>query len=332
MTLPGQLWRSGETVLNHIHFDVNTDLPEDEALFVKLGMYTQDGSITINGPDALQPMDYQIIQLQGFGHHNIYFDDFYTLDTLSHVKQQKQGAPLEVDVTWLINDNTKIIPQLNFNLYADSGELKFATNMPLTNNTKILMLTANSYITERYVLPIPTTLQPGKYKLAISLSYDGIIPNRNSFSSSIEITRRERNFDVPDMAYTLNETFGNLIHLVGYDLEEDDNNLTIALHWQSINDVEDDYKYFVHIIRGNQIYAQIDTMPNNNQYPTSWWAPNEIITDRISLNTTDLIPGDYNVTVGLYSPIDASRLTTAGNKPNSSNTDYLTIHKLNITP
>ena len=73
-------------------------------------------------------------------------------------------------------------------------------------------------------------------------------------------------------------------------------------------------------------------MPNNNQYPTSWWAPNKIITDHISLNTTDLIPGDYNASIGLYRPIDALRLTTGANKPNSSNTDYLTIHKLNISP
>jgi len=73
-------------------------------------------------------------------------------------------------------------------------------------------------------------------------------------------------------------------------------------------------------------------MPNNNQYPTSWWAPNEIITDRISLTTTDLILGDYNTSIVLYSPIEVLRLTTTGNKPNSSSTDYLTIHKLNISP
>ena len=76
----------------------------------------------------------------------------------------------------------------------------------------------------------------------------------------------------------------------------------------------------------------MDTMPNNNQYPTSWWAPNEIITDQISLNTTDLMPGDYSVTVGIYNPIDSSRLTTTSDKADSPNTDYLTIHQFNISP
>ena len=57
-----------------------------------------------------------------------------------------------------------------------------------------------------------------------------------------------------------------------------------------------------------------------------------IVTDQISLNATDLLPGDCNVTVGVYSPIDSLRLTTNSDKSDSSNTDHLTLHQLNVSP
>ena len=47
-----------------------------------------------------------------------------------------------------------------------------------------------------------------------------------------------------------------------------------------------------------------------------------IVTDQISLNATDLLAGDYNVTVGVNSPIDSSRLTTSSDKSDSSNIDH----------
>ena len=57
-----------------------------------------------------------------------------------------------------------------------------------------------------------------------------------------------------------------------------------------------------------------------------------IVTDQLSLNATDLLPGDYNVTVGVNSPIDSSRLTTSSDKSDSSNIDHLTLHQLTVSP
>ena len=57
-----------------------------------------------------------------------------------------------------------------------------------------------------------------------------------------------------------------------------------------------------------------------------------IVTDQISLNATDLLPEDYNVTVGVNSPIDSSRPITSSDKSDSSNIDHLTLHQLTVSP
>ena len=204
--------------------------------------------------------------------------------------------------------------------------------MILTNNATVLLLTAKTYLHETYVLSIPTTLETGKYKIEIAIANNDVIQNSKFFSSNIQITRRERIFDVPNMQHTLNTTFGNLLSLVGYDLHYEDKLLNILLHWKSINHVPINYKYFVHIVRNKQVYAQIDTMPNNYQYPTSWWAPNEIFSDMVALDISNLMPGNYNVTVGLYDPVDKSRLHITDHNHNLLNTDHLTIHQINILP
>ena len=332
MTLPGQLWKSGEIVLNNLDFNVGTDLPENAAIFVKLGMYDEIGKTKLLDVPGLPQMDHQIIQIQGLGLNNLYLDEFYTLDTLDHVKQQKQGNPLEIKATWLISERAPTIPELIFSLYSESGDLTYKTNMNLTKNTTVLLLAAKTYLSETYVLPIPTTLETGKYKIEITAANNDVIQNSKFFSSNIQITHRERNFDVPDMQHSLNTTFGNLLSLVGYNLHYEDKLLNILLHWKSINHIPINYKYFVHIVRNNQVYAQIDTMPNNYQYPTSWWAPNEILTDMVTLDTSDLMPGDYTITVGLYDPTDKSRLYITDHNHNILNVDHLAIHQLNILP
>ena len=69
-----------------------------------------------------------------------------------------------------------------------------------------------------------------------------------------------------------------------------------------------DYKFFVHVRRGTEVVAQIDSMPANYAYPTSWWARGEVVSEDVRLDLGALLPGDYTIATGFYDPASGARL------------------------
>jgi 4-amino-4-deoxy-L-arabinose transferase-like glycosyltransferase len=118
--------------------------------------------------------------------------------------------------------------------------------------------------------------------------------------------------------YPINAQFGDAVSLLGGDFPERSlypgQTLTYTLHWQAINSIALDYTVFNHVLdaQGNMI-AQQDSMPQHNQYPTSWWDPGEIVTDPRSIPLpAELGPGVYTLRIGLYDPQTGQRLPLNG--------------------
>ncbi len=114
------------------------------------------------------------------------------------------------------------------------------------------------------------------------------------------------------MSHPLDATFGNQIHLLGYDLKRDGEVLNINLAWQALRDIDQNYKVFAHVFDPvtEQIVAQWDAMPRNNTYPTSRWIENEVVTETISIPLTGVPAGEYRVALGLYN--SGGRLPVSG--------------------
>jgi hypothetical protein len=88
--------------------------------------------------------------------------------------------------------------------------------------------------------------------------------------------------------------------------------LPVALHWRPTQRVTADYHVFVHLLDadGNRV-AQSDGQPALWTRPTSGWSPGQGIEDRHGLSLpADLPPGNYTLIIGLYSPLDGTRLRT----------------------
>lgn len=86
--------------------------------------------------------------------------------------------------------------------------------------------------------------------------------------------------------------------------------LLLALRWESLRPVEENYHVFVHLLNadGDKL-AQRDGGPVQWMRPTSAWQPGEIIVDRYGLLLpADLPYGSYSIAVGLYNPITGQRL------------------------
>jgi hypothetical protein len=130
----------------------------------------------------------------------------------------------------------------------------------------------------------------------------------------------------PTPQVTLNQTLGNQITLLGYDLKQSSQNcqltidncqLTITLYWRADVQPSADYTVFVHLRNAAQeTVRQKDSPPAGGRYPTGLWDNGEIIADEISLPLDQVPAGRYTPVVGLYNFATGDRLAVPGHPAN----------------
>jgi 4-amino-4-deoxy-L-arabinose transferase-like glycosyltransferase len=174
---------------------------------------------------------------------------------------------------------------------------------------------AGDLLRDPHAIPLPPTLPPGQYRLAVSL----FEPGQNPLTVPLGVITtldRPHNFDPPQPEFTLDVLFGNQARLVGLDLParqvKPGESLPLTLHWQAQATLDQSWTVFVHLLdaQGN-IISQQDQIPGGGQFPTTGWLPGEYLTDSYSL----LIPANtppgrevYRLAVGLYNANDFTRL------------------------
>lgn len=123
-----------------------------------------------------------------------------------------------------------------------------------------------------------------------------------------------REFAMPDPDYPLDVLLGDQFRLLGYDADlqtaTTGRQLAVTLYWQALTGTDVGYKVFVHLIdEHGQLVAQYDGHPRDWTYFTYLWQPGEVVEDEYLLALEeDLIPGDYQLQVGLYWPDTGERL------------------------
>jgi hypothetical protein len=84
----------------------------------------------------------------------------------------------------------------------------------------------------------------------------------------------------------------------------------LQLHWRALETPTEDYTVFVHLLdEAGNLVAQQDNPPLRGQRPTTTWAAGEALIDPYDVSLpTDLPPGEYVLTAGLYRLEDLERL------------------------
>ncbi len=94
--------------------------------------------------------------------------------------------------------------------------------------------------------------------------------------------------------------------------------LTVETDWQSQQQIEGDYHYFVHVIGADgTVSAQYDTVPDNGQFPTTKWAARQQWRELDSIPMKDA-HGTYGVYVGWYRYPDLTRLNVQDSGPHAA--------------
>ncbi len=115
--------------------------------------------------------------------------------------------------------------------------------------------------------------------------------------------------------------FADKVTLLSYQIAADQQSVT--LNWQVNAPLGLDYTVFLQAwqaapLTGSAVSGMkaeyvtgFDGPPVQGDYPTSLWAPGEIIVDTHTLNLATLPPGEYYLLAGLYNPATGERLPAA---------------------
>ena len=169
---------------------------------------------------------------------------------------------------------------------------------------------ANEWIDDWLVLPLPAELPTAEALTLTARLYRvddggvvftrrlGALQNGNEFVINTPV------FELPDVENEVAIQFGEFITLRGYAVDQRDDALLVTLYWQADGPILEDYTHFVHVAPPGepQPVAQHDTMPQNNNYPTSQWSEGEVVVDQLVIPLDDVAAGSYEIRVGLYRP------------------------------
>ncbi len=169
-----------------------------------------------------------------------------------------------------------------------------------------------TWVKEPVPLDLPATLPAGDYQLQIQLHTElSSTPLVTcSLPQAITIAPRPRTFEVPDLPDEQRVSFGDKIHLLGYDLDQQADAIQLTLWWQAEQAPARNYKRFVHLFdpAAEEIIAQDDAMPRAWAYPTSLWATGEVVSETITLTADGIGGSAYRLAVGWYDPETGARL------------------------
>jgi len=166
-------------------------------------------------------------------------------------------------------------------------------------------------VTERHTLALPGGTTADQVQTLEIVLYDFASPTLAPVGVAyVPLKERPRSFDLPPMGTQVGAEFGGQMRLLGYDLAQTLDTLTLTLHWQALRSMSTDYKVFVHLFdpATEAIVAQDDAGPLRNTYPTRWWAEGEVVSDAIPLSLADVPAGQYRLAVGAYEPPIGPRL------------------------
>ena len=117
--------------------------------------------------------------------------------------------------------------------------------------------------------------------------------------------------DIRLVGYVVRDDLGQAVDKVEIGPEEQ---IRLTLYWQASASVGEDYVVFVHLLDGmGWLRGQQDNQPRRGTFPTKAWVPGELVVDTYQVPVAaDAPPGDYAVEIGMYRPVDGTRLTVSG--------------------
>ncbi|MGA9351424.1 MAG: hypothetical protein WBW48_21810 [Anaerolineae bacterium] len=312
---PTSLWREGELIGDGYVLPLPEGTPPGddyslEVILYEVASLAPIGTVQIPNVTLTEPTikaTYPVLQE---------FDQLALVELSPARTQIEQGQPLLVKAKWAATEHPTRDYSCRLSLKDERGITVQSQTAPIARSYATSLWPTNAIVVSRYRLPLDPLLPPGRYDLVVAVFDPLTGEGFGEFVAplAIVIEGRERSYAIPAMQIKLDVSFGGQMRLLGYDLKREEGELRLGLHWQALQQMEGDYKVFVHLFdpATEVIVAQDDAMPRQNQYPTSWWAEGEVVSDEVAISLKDLPPGRYRLALGVYDPQTMDRLAAVG--------------------
>ncbi len=193
---------------------------------------------------------------------------------------------------------------------------------------------------DRYRLPVDVDDPPVGYYLFVSMLDEAQVPYPlldAPWTTSVPVGRLKRpppaEPAIAASARSIGARFDGAIALTHADVPttvQPSRPFEFTLYWESAAPVREDYTVFVHLLDAEgKMAAGQDGQPVDGIYPTSFWEPGELITDRRIL-WPELSAGTYQLQIGLYRLASGRRLPVSG--PDAEYPDRVALGTVDIVP
>ncbi len=223
-----------------------------------------------------------------------------------------QASWLQFDLHWAALEPPPREYHYRVTLRNATGEAVATYDVELAPAWPTSQWPAGTLFTSHFASQIDPFLSAGRYQIIVEIINPVTAQPAGTPADlgSLEVQALPRQYTRTQVSTAVNAVFGDQIRLIGYDVGQTTAQLNLTLYWQAVRRMDRDYKIFVHLssLDDGAIVAQYDGMPRDWTHLTSWWDKDEIITDTITLDTSGLSPGHYEVAVGIYDPDTLERL------------------------
>lgn len=229
----------------------------------------------------------------------------------------RQGEVLYLGLFW---QTLGLLPDLNVSLSMDprtGGEpVLLREDRPVQGTYPTHRWLDGMVVLDRYGLTVPYDTPAGDYTLILAVEErsGGQLAGDPVSLMRLRVEAVDRRMVVPLIEQPLVANLGNQVEFLGYDLDHTElvpgEALHLTLYWRALAQMKTSYTVFTHLLDGaNQIQGQQDNPPVGGSYPTTMWAPGEVVTDEYALVVAaDAPPGEHVLEIGLYVAETGQRL------------------------
>jgi hypothetical protein len=157
---------------------------------------------------------------------------------------------------------------------------------------------------------------------------------------TIHVHETDRLWNPPPLSHPVGARLGNAgggdpwVELVGYDLDRQEVHpgepIHLTLVWRCLRGMDVSYTVFTHLLdEAERIRGQQDNPPVGGSYLTTLWVPGEIVVDEYTIDVQDdASPGTHTFEVGMYNPVDLTRLSVI--EPTGSGGDRVLLGNVQV--
>ncbi len=348
---PSAQWSRGETIVQRVAIEVPAGAPLGSSYRLRLGLFSASSGARLprldeNGRYAGDTYLIENITVlpgeppRNFPQPPIVLNQtirpqLELLGVTRGALEAATGESIDLALWWYA---TEFVPYTSIRLELMGGNNVgriLSNTQPVHDTYPFTSWQTPQFLIDWQTVRLPNDIPSGEYRLLARFldGADATLATSDLGPLRVEVT--ERKFTVPAVARPYPATFGNEIKLLGYNLASLDNanQYQLDLIWQAQTEPSNDYTVFIHLLQAdgscNPCLWQQDVMPQQNQYPTSRWLSDEVVTDSYQITLPPDTPtGSYRLEIGLYIAETGQRLQAV--QPNGSESDAVLLESITV--